>query len=483
MKSEQPAPSLGTERFLRLFRAFLVLGALGYLLWYIYSAALAPNAPHPFKLGLDLAGGSHLVYVADVSEVDAADVPVLMNTLRSVIEKRVNLFGVSEPVVYVESSSFVAEEPTERLVVELPGVTDVEAAVAEIGRTPLLEFKLVDLEAAAAVESANNMRESLSSATSGVGVSNVKVNGESVDDIDPYTETGLTGRYVESAAVEFTGSQSGKLANQPIVSIRFNREGAELFAKITREHVGEPLAIFLDGEVISEPVIQEAITGGTATISGNFTIAEAKSLAENLNFGALPVPIALASTQTIDATLGADMIRHSLIAGVVGFIAIAIFMIGWYRLPGVVAVIALAMYVLITLFAFLLIPVTLTAAGLAGFVLSLGMAVDGNVLVFERMKEEWRAGRSAREAATIGFGRAWSAIRDGNVTGLLSAVVLFWFGTSLIKGFALVLAIGTIISMLSAVVLTRTLLVALPDTQRNRPGILPYLFGAGLSKK
>lgn len=480
MKTPPETTSPGTDQFLRIFRALIVLGALGYLLWYIYSAALAPNAPHPFKLGLDLAGGSHLVYIADVTEVDSKDVPMLMNTLRDVIERRVNLFGVSEPVVYVESSSFVANEPTERLVVELPGVTDVEAAVAEIGRTPLLEFKLGNLEAIAAIDSAKNLQES---ATSGAVIGNVKVNGQSIDDIEPYIDTGLTGRYLESAAVEFTSGQSGQLANQPTVSIRFNREGAELFAQITRDNVGEPLAIFLDGEVISSPNINEPIIGGTAVISGGFTVEEAKELAENLNFGALPVPIELASTQTIDATLGADMIEHSFMAGVVGFLAIAVFIIAWYRLPGVVAVIALVMYVLVTLLLFLLIPVTLTAAGLAGFVLSLGMAVDGNVLVFERMKEEWRAGRSAREAATIGFSRAWSAIRDGNVTGLLSAVVLFWFGTSLIKGFALVLAIGTIISMLSAIVLTRTLLIALPDTKRDDKGLLPYLFGSGLSKK
>lgn len=478
--AEPSTTSPGTETFLRLFRAAMVIGTLVYLVYYIYVSAFAPNPSKPFKLGLDLAGGSHLVYVADVSQVNPEEVKTLMNTLREVIERRVNVFGVSEPVVYVESSSFVAETPSERLVVELPGVTDVSEAIKEIGRTPELEFKLVDRQKAAAIESAENLK---ATATSGAVIGNIKVNGESVDDIDPYTETGLTGRYLKSAALEFTGGQNGQLANEPIVSITFDETGAELFADITREHVGESLAIFLDGELISAPNINEPILGGQAIISGVGTAVEARALAENLNLGALPIPIELASTQTIDATLGVGVMRDSATAGVVGLIVVGLFMIAWYRLPGFVAVIALLMYVLITMLTFLLIPVTLTAAGLAGFVLSLGMAVDGNILVFERMKEEYRSGKSSREAATVGFSRAWSAIRDGNVTALLSAMILFWFGTPLIKGFALVLGIGTIISMLSAITLTRTLLIALPDVRRDSTGILSYLFGTGFVKK
>ncbi|MBY0309655.1 protein translocase subunit SecD [Patescibacteria group bacterium] len=478
--AEPSTTSPGTETFLRLFRASMIIGTLIYLVYYIYTSAFAPNPAKPFKLGLDLAGGSHLVYVADVSQIRPEEVKPLMDTLREVIERRVNVFGVSEPVVYVESSSFVADTPSERLVVELPGVTDVSEAIKEIGRTPELEFKLVDLDKAAAIENAENL---VANATTGAVVSNVKFNGESVADMDPYTETGLTGRYLKSAMLEFTGGQSGQLANEPVVSITFDAEGAELFADITRANVGESLAIFLDGEMISAPTINEAIVGGTAIISGVGTAVEARQLAENLNLGALPIPIDLVSTQTIDATLGVGVMRDSVSAGVAGLAFVGFFMLAWYRLPGLVAVIALVMYVLITMLAFLLIPVTLTAAGLAGFVLSLGMAVDGNILVFERMKEEYRAGKSSREAAIVGFSRAWSAIRDGNVTALLSAVILFWFGTPLIKGFALVLGIGTIISMLSAITLTRTLLIALPDVRRDSPGILSYLFGTGLMKK
>ncbi len=469
------------ESFIRLFRAVvvLVLGAL--VAYFVWNNATNPEARFPFKLGLDLAGGSHLVYTADVSKIDPAEVPALMNVLRDVIERRINVFGVSEPIIQVEQSSFAAAEDQHRLVVELPGVTDVEAAVAEIGRTPLLEFKLMDAEAIIAAEQA----EALKASASGTGamIGNVQVNGESVDAMNPYRDTGLTGRYLESAMLEFAGSQSGQLANEPLVAITFTKEGGELFEKITRENVGEQLAIFLDGEIISAPRINEPIMGGRATISGGFTADEARDLAENLNFGALPVPITLESTQTIDATLGAGVIDQSLVAGVIGFGIIALFMMLWYRVPGIIATIALALYVIMNLAVFQLIPVTLTAAGLAGFVLSLGMAVDANVLVFERMKEEFRSGKSSRKAAEDGFARAWGAIRDGNITGLISAIILFWFGTAMIKGFALVLGIGIIISVMSAIVLTRTLLIALPDVRRDDAGLWPYLLGTGLIKK
>jgi len=471
----------GVAAFIRIFRATVVL-FLGLLITYfVYHNATADGARFPFKLGLDLAGGSHLVYEADVSKIDPAEVPALMNVLRDVIERRVNGLGVSEPIIQVEESSFAAEEKQHRLVVELPGVTSVEEAVAEIGRTPLLEFKLMDAEAVIAAEQAAAMQENASG--TGAVIGNVTVNGESVDTLNPYTDTELTGRYLASAALEFAGSQSGQLANEPLVAITFTDEGGAIFERITRENVGEQLAIFLDGELISAPRINEPISGGRATISGGFTPDEARALAQNLNFGALPVPITLASTQTIDATLGVGVINQSLAAGIVGFAIISLFLIGWYRVPGIIASIALVLYVVMNMAVFQLIPVTLTAAGLAGFVLSLGMAVDANVLVFERMKEEFRSGKRSRQAAEEGFARAWSAIRDGNITGLISAIILFWFGTAMIKGFALVLGIGIIISVMSAIVLTRTLLIALPDVGREDKGLWPYLLGTGLVKK
>lgn len=473
-----------TKSFLRFFRATIVVLIIVGIGGFVYQNATAENATHPFKLGLDLAGGSHLVYEADVSKVDPAEVPELMGVLRAVVEKRVNAFGVSEPIVQVERSSFVSETQVNRLVIELPGVTDVAQAVAEIGQTPLLEFKLLDPDRLAQQQTLDSVRSLTENATnSKAAVGNVKINGETIEEQDPYVDTGLTGRYVETATLEFAGGQGGQLSNEPMVSVKFNEEGAKLFAELTRDNVGQQIGIFLDGELLSSPVVNEAITGGTAVITGSFTAEEARALAQNLSFGALPVPIKLASTQTIDATLGAGVVDKSIMAGAFGFLLISLFMIGWYRLPGVVATFALASYILISLLIFMLIPVTLTAAGLAGLVLSLGMAVDANVLVFERMKEEFRSGKSSREATVEGFSRAWSAIRDGNVTAILSAVILFWFGTALIKGFALVLGIGTLISIISAVTLTRTLLMILPDVKRNDPGFLPYLFGSGLTKK
>lgn len=450
-----------SQVIIRAFYALLTV-AFGVLIaFFVYQNATFSEPKYPFKLGLDLAGGSHLVYEADVSDVNPTDVPALMNVLRDVIERRVNIFGVSEPVVQVEQSSFVSGERRERLVVELPGVSDVSQAIEEIGKTPLLEFKLVD---ESALEDATSTRAATSS------------------DDSMFIDTGLTGRYLESAQLEFAGQTGqGGLANEPIVAISFNSEGAQLFEEITSQHVGEQLAIFLDGGMVSSPVINEKISGGSAIISGNFNPDEARDLAQNLNFGALPVPIELASTQTIGATLGGEVLDKGIKAGAVGLGMVILFMLVWYRTPGLVAAVALLIYVSTMLALFQLIPVTLTAAGLAGFVLSLGMAVDANVLVFERMKEEYRAGSSTREAARVGFKRAWSAIRDGNITSLLSAIILFWFGTSIVKGFALVFGMGVVVSMLSALLVTRTLLVALPDVKLS-DGWFGKMFNSGLFK-
>ena len=449
-----------SDGIIRAFHAVAVVAVGALIGWFVYTNATTENSQYPFKLGLDLAGGSHLVYEADVSKIAPEEVPELMNVLRDVIERRVNVFGVSEPIVQVESSSFVSEERVERLVVELPGVQDVTEAVEEIGKTPLLEFKLIDR-------------------TQQVGSSTVLATTSAEAEI--FVDTGLTGRFLESAALEFVGqSQTGALANEPIVAIRFNSEGGDLFGNITRDNVGEQLAIFLDGAIMSAPVINEPITGGQAIISGGFSADEAKALAENLNFGALPVPIELQSTQSIGASLGEGVLQKGLQAGVIGFGLIILFMLLWYRLPGLVAGVALMFYVAAMLGLFMLIPVTLTAAGLAGFILSLGMAVDANVLVFERMKEEYRAGNGSRVAARVGFARAWNAIRDGNITSILSAIILFWFGTSIVKGFALVFGIGVIMSMISALLVTRTLLISLPELRLKEGS--GWLYNSGLKK-
>lgn len=487
---EQPQPTETTPTLLsypaRVLRALIVLGVLCLVVSFVYQNTTTDNARFPFQLGLDLAGGSHLVYEADTEDVAAAEVPELMQVLRSVIERRVNVFGVSEPVVQVEESSIVSADQAYRLVVELPGVTEVSEAVAEIGRTPLLEFKLVDQEAMAARAQAMDMADSLTTTedgSSGGMISNVRINGERPEDIDPYVATGLTGRYLASAALQFAGGQGGQLANEPIVAITFNQEGAELFESITRDHTGQQLAIFLDGELISAPRINEPISGGQAVISGGFDPDEARALAQNLNFGALPLPIELVSTQTIGASLGASLLEEGVQAAVYGLVLVALFMVAWYRALGVAAVVSLGGYVAIMLALFQLIPVTLTAAGLAGFVLSLGMAVDANVLVFERVKEEWKAGKRLQEAVDNGFARAWSAIRDGNVTSIISAVILFWFGTSIVKGFALVFGIGIIVSMFSALVVTRTLTKALPEIDTTSTSWQRRLYPFGTNKK
>lgn len=486
MSESKQTPSAQSVAFLRWFRVLVIIGVLSWLASTVYQNAVNPESENPFKLGLDLAGGSHLVYEADVSNVNPADVPELMNVLRDVIERRINVFGVSEPIVQVEHGSFVSDVPIERLVVELPGVTDVSEAVAEIGRTPLLEFKLYSEELAqqqAALSSLDSLAASASS--SGAQISGLKVNGEEVVDTgikEPFEDTGLTGRYLETASLQFSNGNGGQLANEPMVAVKFTDEGSKLFADITRTNVGKQLGIFLDGELLSAPVINEPITGGTAIISGSFTPEEARALAKDLSFGALPVPISLQSTETIGASLGAEVLGSGVKAGVIGLTLVIIFMVLWYRLSGLVAGVALLSYVAMMLALFQMVPVTLTAAGLAGFILSLGMAVDANVLVFERMKEEYRNGLSSREAAYVGFTRAWSAIRDGNVTSLLSAIILFWFGTSMVKGFALVFGMGVVVSMFSAIVITRTFLIALPDVKLEKGGLISILFGSGFTK-
>ena len=476
-KNNTTEVSPSTEVFIRIFRALLVLIVTGAIGFFVYGNTVHDNAKFPFKFGLDLAGGSQLTYNADVSKIAPEEIPELMEVLRVVIEKRINIFGVSEPNVQVEKSSIVAGQESHRLIVELPGVTNVEEAIANIGKTPLLEFKLVDEKVMAAQQSAAALK---ANATSGAVIGNVKVNGESVDEMEAFKDTGLTGRYLASSRLEFTQGNGGQLAGEPVVSIVFNEEGAELFEKITRENTGESLAIFLDGQMISSPRINEAITGGKAIISGGFDANEAKILAQNLSFGALPVPIELASTQTIGGALGEKALGAGVYAGVLGFVLLSIFMILWYRVPGIVAVVALFIYVVLMLALFQLVPVVITAAGIAGLILSVGLAVDANVLIAERIKEELIAGKDVQHAISEGFARAWLAIRDSNIAHIIAAVVLFWFGTSLIKGFALVFGLGVVVSMLSAITISRTLLLALPIKTSTKLG--RFVMGSGFFK-
>ena len=245
---------------------------------------------------------------------------------------------------------------------------------------------------------------------------------------------------------------------EPLVILDFNEEGKDLFAQLTTDNVGKPIGIFLDNALRSSPIVQEPIKDGSVQISGNFTIEEAKQLIKDLNLGALPVPIKLISQQTVGASLGEVSVQKSLLAGIIGLIAAALFMLLFYRLPGLISIIALAIYTIISLAIFEIIPVTMTLAGVAGFILSIGMAVDANVLIFERTKEELYQGRSLNSSIENGFLRAWSSIRDSNISSIITCLILAWFGTSIIKGFAITLAIGIMISMFSAITITRTLL-------------------------
>ncbi len=413
-------------------------------------------AQFPFKLGLDLSGGTHLVYNADLTQVSNAEVANSMSSLRDVIERRVNMFGVAEPSVQVQNGNF-SNNGEERLIVDLPGVTEVAQAIKMIGQTPTLDFRTENTD--------KNKAQTATVDKDGVA---------HIDLASQYIMTKLTGRFLDKATLEFN-----QTTGEPVVGLQFNSEGSKLFEQITTANVGKKVAIFLDGQPISIPTVNEPITGGTAQISGKFTPQEAKTLVGRLNSGALPVPISLISTQTIGPSLGTQATTAGVKAAIIGFLAIALFLIFWYRLPGLIAVIALSIYVAMMLAIFKLLPVTLTAAGIAGFIISIGIAVDANVLIFERIKEELRKGDNVKDSIHNGFKRAWLSVRDSNISSIITAIILFWFGTTLIQGFALVFLIGVIVSMISAIYITRLLLYTL-NIKRNTK-FTSFLFGSGLS--
>lgn len=503
------------------------------------------------QLGLDLQGGSHLVYEADMANIPEGDRGESLDGIRDIIERRVNAFGVSEPLVQTNRTGNAY-----RLIVELPGVTDVAEAIRQIGETPLLEFReqtsetdvTISDEQKAALASFNESQKKkadavlqkalapdadfakladefsddpgntaedgtkkggdLEFAKRGTYVAafekvafdelkvgemtktlvetpfgyhlikkeeerTVQEEGKEVPEVrvrhiliatqseeqlrqqlaQGYTPTGLSGKQLKRAQVQFDPT-----TNEPTVALQFDDEGTKLFAEITKRNLQKPVAIYLDGSPISIPTVQSEITDGQAVITGSFTLTEAKQLAQRLNSGALPVPVTLVSQQTIGASLGKDAVERSLIAGLIGFAFVALFMVVYYRLPGLIAVVALSLYTLLLLAIFKLWPVTLTLAGIAGFILSVGIAVDANILIFERVREELRQGKPLVSAIDEGFRRAWLSIRDSNVSSLITTFILSWFGTSLIKGFALTLAIGILVSMFSAITVTRTLL-------------------------
>ena len=604
-----------------------------------------PAIDKPFVLGLDLQGGTHLEYEADVSKVSPSDRNESLEGVRDVIERRINTLGVSEPLIQTTQAG-----DSWRVTVELAGISDINDAINLIGETPILEFKepsteaareltdeeraqmeadnidskqralgllerakngedfealakefteneqykalggdvglvnenvefseigehvygepagtvleeLVDMNRSFAVVKVENVESSgdieiharhlligfAGSALEGATRSKeearalieelrakatsenfeilvqdnseepsademggdlgyfgkgimipefeevvfaqdtgtisdvvetafgyhliqkiderekknirlriIEINKTVETDIVPqdiWRNTQLTGKQLQSAAVEFdqnTGSVQ--------VSLQFDNEGGDLFAELTKKNIGQQIAIFLDGEVISAPVVQTEILGGRAVISGNFSIDEAKLLSRRLQAGALPIPIELIAQNTVGPTLGAVSLQKSLVAGLIGFLLVALYMLIIYRLPGFTAILSLFLYAAISSAIFKLIPVTLTLSGIAGFILSIGIAVDANVLVFERLKEELKEGKSTTAALEDAFRRAWPSIRDGHVTVLISCAVLFWFTSSIIKGFALTLGVGTLLSLFTAIVTTRTIL-------------------------
>lgn len=488
------------------------------------------------KLGLDLQGGIHLEYRADISNIDPSKISEALQGAQEVIERRVNAFGVGEPLVQTAKSG---EEY--RVIVELPGIKNIEEAKQKIKDAPLLEFKeegSVDPEIAKMFDQLNEQTkekakgiieqiknggdftqlakdntEDQSSKDEGgdlgfikkgllpenvdkvifdgklkpgetnkdlietengwfiVKLIEIKGEGEDLEahvaaivfgkkdpsqyDQFKYKSTGLTGKNLKSATAQYTNGQG---LGEPEIALQFDDEGTKILAEVTKKNLNKPMAIFLDGELQIAPIVRAELIDGRASITGNYTFKEAKDIADRLNQGALPVPLTLVGQQSVEATLGADSLRSILIAGAIGLGAVVIFMLLFYRFLGLVASLALLIYTVLMITIFKMTGITLTLSGIAGFVLSIGMAVDANILIFERTKEEIRSGRTIANSLDEGFKRAWTSIRDGNVSSLLTAGILYLMGTGFVKGFAASLFIGVVVSMFTAVVITRTML-------------------------
>jgi len=526
------------------FAGVLGLALVSGLLAYpkVFSYLPIPNAGQveqklKVNLGLDLQGGIHLEYAADTSQVPAGKKAEALQAALSVVERRVNAFGVGESVIQLSKSG-----SEDRIIVELPGVKDIEEAKKMLKETPFLEFRESNAEALSGkITQANDdskkqaeeilvrakngedfatlaktysqdpgskdkggdlgfakkgmfvpefdaviFRDDFQSGTvypelveSQFGwhiIKKIEERGEgdarevhtahilfpkrsmdTVSDSVKYRATGLSGKNLKSAAVDYQSQGFGT----PQVSLQFDAEGAKLFADITKRNVGKQVAIFLDGEIVSAPTVQNEIPDGRAVITGNFTLAEVKDLVRRLNEGALPVPITLVGQQSIDASLGDSALKQSLFAGFIGLLAVSVFMILYYRFLGFGAVFALLIYSAMLLAIFRLsgytpFPITLTLSGIAGFILSIGIAVDANVLIFERTREELSYGKTVAKSLEEGFNRAWPSIRDGHVSTLITTVVLTILGTGFVKGFAVILALGVLLSLFTAVVLVHT---------------------------
>lgn len=530
------------------FFLILLLGIFTGLVSYPQATQKVPRVYETLNklkinLGLDLQGGIHMEYRADVSQVDSSKVGEAMQAVQDVIERRVNAFGVAEPTIYTTKSG-----SEQRLVVELAGVKDINQAKNLIQETPFLEFKeegaeteesqqipqdiLDNMNEQAEVKAEDILKKALAgedfatlakdnsqdpgSKDSGGEydfqkkgsfvpeyeeaifnknlkdgeiypelvetqfgwhiIKKIEVRGEEENQEfksahiliakqsqpasqPSFVSTGLSGKNLKSAGVEF---QSQGLS-EPQVSLKFDDEGTKLFADITKKNIGKRVAIYLDSEIINAPTVNAEITNGQAVITGNFTLDEAKKLVQRLNEGALPVPISLVSQQSVEASLGQASLEKSLKAGMIGLGLVVAFMLLYYRLLGLIASVALLIYtgLMVSLFklsGFTPWQVTLTLPGIAGFILSIGMAVDANILIFERTKEEIIRGRHAVSAISEGFKRAWTSIRDGNMSSIITAFILVEMGTGFVKGFAVTLIIGVLASMFTAVVISKTMI-------------------------
>lgn len=403
-----------------LFRLFLViiLGGLAFV-------AAIPKGPDlnlekiglkikkklEIQRGLDLQGGTHLVYDADVAKLKEEDKNKAMQSLQANIEKRVNSFGVAEPNIY---TSKLGE--TRRLVVELPGVQDVDKAMDLIGKTAKLEFK------------------------------------EGDETGQTFKTTELSGKNLTNAALEYD-----QQTNSPQVAIAFDEEGKKLFAEITKRNLNKPLAIFLDDQPVTAPTVQAEITDGKAVITGKYTAEEAKKLAIQLNAGALPVSIKNVEQRTVGATLGENSIKKSIVAGIIGIIIVSIYMLIYYRFLGIFSTLGLGLYLAFIITLFKLFSFTLTMGGIAGLILSVGMSMETDVLIFERIREELRNGRSFSFASHLGFQKAWPSIRDSNFVSLIICLILYNAG-GLVRGFAVVLGLGIAMGLLTTFLGTRTLI-------------------------
>ncbi len=498
--------------------------------------------------GLDLQGGIHLEYAADVSQIASDKQQAALSAAEAVIERRVNAFGVGEPLVQLSRSG-----SEHRIIVELPGIKDIEQAKKMIKETPFLDFReeagdeanaqFDAMNAQTKVEAAKDLARAKSGADFAAMAKELSQDPGSKDqggELDFYKKddldaafsatlfdpsfqagtiwpelvesqfgwhiikkleergegdakeikaahilfikhsvamypdlawkaTGLSGKNLKDAFVDFQSQGMGA----PQIALRFDDEGTQLFADITKRNVGKPVAIFLDEEIISQPTVQNEIVAGQAVITGNFTMQTANDLVKRLNEGALPVPITLVGQQSVDASLGEAALKQSLFAGLVGLGAVAVFMVFYYRLLGVVAVFALLLYtaMLLTLFklsAFTPFGITVTLSGIAGFILSIGIAVDANVLIFERTREELSYGKGVIKSIREGFRRAWPSIRDGHVSTLITTLILIGFGTGFVKGFAVILGLGVLLSLFTAVVLVRITTTFLADEWMER---------------